>query len=361
MIRPTRSSARFMMLLNLPKIYTEDGWLNVPAVRSFMLRERLPFLFCVGGRATGKTYGALEDVRQRALDGQGKFAYMRRTQTQADLVRKDELSPFKRLDLDHGYYTRTAVITKQVSGFYDGDEGPLLGYCLALSTMSNTRGMDFSDVTDLVYDEFIPEAHERPITGEADALLNCYETINRNRELQGRQPLLLQCYANANNLANPIFNGLGLVDIARKASEKGKEIWTLPERGIVLLFLDNSPISKAKAGTALYKAAGKSAFSSMSLGNQFKDANDNTIGTAPLQELSPIVAVGDMCVYRHKSTRAWYVNRHVSGNPKRFDTGSVELQRFRNSHIWLWRAYLGRKVFFDSYGTELLFRQYFGA
>ena len=359
MIRPTRSLAPFMMRSRID-LYTADGWLNVPAVRSFMLKNGLPVLLCVGGRATGKTYGALQDARARALTGP-KFAYMRRTQTQADLVRKDELSPFKRIDLDHNFYTRAAVITKQVSGFYDGDEGPLLGYCLALSTISNTRGMDFSDVTDLIYDEFIPEAHERPITGEADALLNCYETINRNRELQGRPPLLMQCYANANNLANPIFAGLGLVDIARKASAEGREMWTIPERGILLLFLDNSPISKAKADTALYRMTAGSSFAAMSLGNQFKDANDNTLGSAPLRELSPIVAVGEICIYRHKGSRRWYVNRHISGAPKTFDSGEVELQRFRSSHIWLWRAYLSKKVLFDTYSTELLFRQYFGA
>ena len=112
----------------------------------------------------------------------------------------------------------------------------------------------------------------------------------------------------------------------------------------MLLFLDNSPISKAKAGTALYRAAGESSFASMSLGNQFKDANDNTLGSAPLRELSPIVAVGDICIYRHKGNRLWYVNTHVSGAPKTFDSGDVELHRFRNSYIWLWRAYLSRKV-----------------
>ena len=90
-------------------------------------------------------------------------------------------------------------------------------------------------------------------------------------------------------------------------------------------------------------------------------SNDNTLGSAPLRELSPLVAVGDICIYRHKGNRQWYVNKHISGAPKTFDNGEVELQRFRSSHIWLWRAYLNRKVLFDSYSTELLFRQYFGA
>lgn len=348
-----------MMNWKKPNLYTVDGWLDIPVIRQFMLEEDLPFLFCVGGRATGKTYGALLDARQRAGVGGSKFVYMRRTQTQADLIRKDELSPFKRIDADNDWYTRSANLTKQISGFYDGDGGPLLGYCVALSTLSNVRGMDFSDCDCLIYDEFIPEAHERPIIGESDALLNAYETMNRNRELQGRPPMLLMCYANANNLSNPIFTGLQLVDIAQRVSAEGREIWIIPERGILLLLLDNSPISKAKSKTALYRMSSGSTFENMSLSNVFADANDNTIGTAPLKELTAVVHVGDICVYRHKDLRKWYVNTHVSGSPKHFDSGPVELVRFRSAYVWLWRAYLRKDVYFDKYSTELLFRKYF--
>lgn len=348
-----------MMSWKKPNIYTDDGWLDVPAIRQFMLSENLPFMFCVGGRATGKTYGALLDVRQRAAAGDAKFVYMRRTQTQADLIRKDELSPFKRIDIDNEWYTRSANLTKQISAFYDGDAGPLLGYCVALSTLSNVRGMDFSDVDCLIYDEFIPEAHERPIIGESDALMNAYETMNRNRELQGRPPMLLMCYANANNLANPIFTGLQLVDIAQRVSREGREIWMIPERGVLLLLLDNSPISKAKRGTALYRMSRGSDFDKMSLSNVFADSDDNTIGTAPLKELRPVVSVGDLCVYRHKDRRQWYVNTHASGAPKHYDSGPLELVRFRTAYVWLWRAYLQKNVYFDKYSTELTFRSYF--
>ena len=39
--------------------------------------------------------------------------------------------------------------------------------------------------SDIIFAEFIPEAHERLIKNEAAALFNFYETINRNRELDG--------------------------------------------------------------------------------------------------------------------------------------------------------------------------------
>ena len=46
---------------------------------------------------------------------------------------------------------------------------------MALSTVSNLRGFDMSDCTLLIYDEFIPEPHERPLKNEAAALFNAYE------------------------------------------------------------------------------------------------------------------------------------------------------------------------------------------
>ena len=196
-----------MMHLNLPKIYTEDGWLNVPAVRSFMLRERLPFLFCVGGRATGKTYGALEDVRQRALDGQGKFAYMRRTQTQADVAGSPIYCPVKSITQDI-FPDRSG---KNLYQLIDKDKN-VYGYIAALSTFSNLRGFDASEIDWIIFDEFIPESSERTMKNEGETFLNLYETVNRNRELKGKKPVFVLLMANSNQIAYSILLQLQLMN-----------------------------------------------------------------------------------------------------------------------------------------------------
>lgn len=340
------------------RLYTDAGWMDFPSIRHYMHQKGLPFCFVWGGRGIGKTYGALEAVREDSVSGAGKFIFVRRTQTQVDLISKPELSPFKRLDLDHGYITVCKPVSKYVSAFYNEDDF-MLGYTAALSTFSSMRGFDASDVNIIVFDEFIPESHERPIKNESDALLNLYESVNRNREMDGHAPVDLMCFANANNLTNPIFMGLGLVNIAHRMERERRAVWEIKDRGILLINLNNSPISKAKAETALYKLTKNTGFADMALRNDFGTETASTYGSRPLAEYIPVVAVGEICVYQHKANETYYVCGHISGTPDIYGSGDVAVSRFRTAYIWLWRLYMSNQLEFQDIQTEVLFRQYF--
>ena len=347
----------------IKQLYLEDGWLNIPAVRSFMVEYNLPFLFCIGGRGIGKTYGALEDARERSLadpEGKHKFMLVRRTQSQVDIISKQDLSPFKAIDLNHVTYTECRPVSKFTTGFWVEDT--LIGYVAALSTFSNLRGFSAADIDLIIFDEFIPEAHEKPIRNEADALLNLYETVNRNRELTGSPPCLLMCYANSNNLANAIFSGLGMISIVENMQRKGREQWVIEDRGVLILNLDASPISRKKANTALYRLAGdQSDFSKMALANSFRSDTGSVHGSRNIAEYSPILAVGDLCVYEHKSDGSFYVCTIFSGSPERYDANKVDLARFKSQNIWLWREYMRGNIVFRSLEIEILFQRYFSA
>lgn len=344
------------------KLYTPEGWLDVPAI----MDSGYPFIFVCGGRGTGKTYGALQEVRRRSAPQQ-RFMFLRRTQAQIDILNKPEFSPFKAIDRDNGYITLVKPISQYSSGFYNATEtddgkpvatGAPLGYTAALSTFSNLRGVDMSDVQWCILDEFIPQAQERPLKHEDQAILNCYETINRNRELQGRQALQLLCLANANTLGNPMFLSLGLVRQAERMQLKGREIWTDDKRGILLVMLQRSPISEAKRDTALYRLQQDTEYSRMALNNEFSGEERGSSKAVPLKELVPIVAVGEICIYRNKAG-GLYVSGHKSGSPDTFGTGPNELRRFRTKYPWIWYQYLNRKVIFDEYVNEILLRQYY--
>ena len=67
------------------ELFREDGYLNIDGIV-----KAATFIFMVLARGTGKTFGALK----YAVDSGEKFIYMRRTQTQADMIRTDEMSPF---------------------------------------------------------------------------------------------------------------------------------------------------------------------------------------------------------------------------------------------------------------------------
>ena len=345
----------------ISNLYTTDGWVDIPAVRSFMREAGLVFLFCFGGRGIGKTYGALSDARSRALEdpeSKHKFLLVRRTQSQVDIISKQELSPFKRIDLDHAFFTECRPVSKFTTGFYADDT--LIGYVAALSTFSNLRGFDASDVDLIIFDEFIPESHEKPIRNEDAALLNLYETVNRNRELDGQDPALLMCYANANNIANPIFAGLGLISTVEQMQKKHREQWILEDRGVLLLNLDASPISRAKSRTALYRLAGEqSDFGKMALSNSFRSDTGSEHGSRNIREYIPVLSVGDLTVYEHKSNGTFYVCELRSGSPETFQANKTDLARFKSQNIWLWREYMTGRIVFRSLEIEILFQNYF--
>lgn len=342
-------------------LYDASGWVDIPSIRFYMRQRCLPFLFCFGGRGIGKTYGALLDARSESVKNDSGFVYLRRTQTQADMCAKPELSPFKQIDTDHAFLTEVRPITKYTSGFYNED-GKLLGYTAALSTLSNIRGVSMQPFVDLIiYDEFIPERHERPIKHESDALFNAYETIARNVELSGKEPVQLCCYANANDVGNPIFTGLGIVNIVHKMNRDNRQVWEIPDRGILIINLDNSPVSVRKADTALYRLTKGSGFSEMALHNTFQNAAESEYRSVPLSECKPVVSVGELTIYEHKSNGSFFVTNHRAGSPTEYGSGDTDLARFKAAHIWLWREYLQRNVIFLDYSVELLFRSYFGA
>lgn len=337
------------------KLYDENGYVNIKGI----VNLRLPFNFVVGGRGTGKTYSALKTVKEEDI----KFMFMRRTQSQAELINKPDFSPFKSLNTDNGWNVVTRPITKYNAGFYDTSKEESknvpIGYTCALSTISNVRGFDAQDVKILVYDEFIPERHERPIKNEGSALLNAYETINRNRELKGHQPLQLLCLANSNDLSNPIFLELGLVKKAERMQRKGQEIYIDRNRGIGIFMLSGSPISNKKRNTALYKVTRGSEFERMSLDNTFLNVDYNNVVVRPLIEYKPLVSVGEVCIYSHKNTGKLYVSTHVSGSPIRFSCGEHDLERFRKLYSWIWVEYMQNNVEFEEILCEILLTKYY--
>ena len=201
-------------------LYLESGFINI----RHCMRSGCPFVIIVGGRGTGKTYGAL----QAAIEDQTPFILMRRTQAQADLIGKTEFSPIQPVVNDMGRTQSCKSLSKYTSAIYldpDAEEPKLAGWTAALSTFSNLRGFDASSVQLLIYDEFIPESHERPIKNEGDAFLNCYETINRNRELQGRPPVQAMLLSNANRMDSPILDALGLIPILERMNKTGQETY----------------------------------------------------------------------------------------------------------------------------------------
>lgn len=344
------------------KLYDENGYVNIEAI----LNTGLPFLFVTGGRATGKTFGALDYI----IEHKKKFVFLRRTQSQVDLINKPEFSPFKPV----ADYRNIEIVSKPLSkynvGFYLGEEndegkvdpvGGCLGYSMALSTISNLRGFDASDVEIMVFDEFQPEKHERPIKNEAQAFFNAYETINRNRELQGRPPLQALCLSNSNDAGNALYMELKLISKVETMKKKGQKYSLDYNRGIGIFLLDDSPISRKKSETALYRATAGNEFEEMALSNDFADFKYTSINPQPIKEYKAICTVGEITFYRHKSkNNQYYCSTLQSGTSpdEIYNADETDLKRWYRRYSFLWESYMKDRIYFEDATSELIFNKY---
>lgn len=330
-------------------LYLESGYLDARAI----LHLGITFNFIIGARGVGKTFGFLDVAQADGIP----FMLMRRQQSQTDIINRPDFSPFKAICEKRHINITTESAGKYSARFIKDDQ--VIGYTCALSTISNMRGFDASDVKLLLYDEFVPEVHDRPIKEEGKAFLNAIETIGRNRELDDEKPLQVVCMANAFNIANPIFLELGLVGIAERMKLKGQEIYINRERSLSIIMPKSDKIIGRKKHTALYKLTDQSSFSDMALKNDFIYNPSDNVEPQVIKEFKPMVTVGEITIYKHKSQRAYYVSEHRSGNPPTYKTDEIELKRYLKQYGYILnRAYINNNVKFENILTKSLFELY---
>lgn len=340
-------------------LYDKNGYVDI----GWILSRGYTFNAIVGGRGTGKTFTSLK----YCLENHIPTMLMRRTQSQEELISNPDFSPVTPVaELLEETYT-CARITKNISGIYktvSNEDGEIVRevlpsiYTCALSTISNVRGFNGDRIELIIFDEFIPEPHERLIKEEGKAFLNAYETLNRNRELQGRPPIKVLLLANSNSPTNPIFLTLGLATRAERMQRKRGEIYEDKDRSIGLYMLYASPISSRKSETALYKLADDE-FKSMALANDF-EIETKRVKSKSVINLKPLAAVGNLCIYKD-GNMTYYVSMHKSGNPPTYTTAEEDLKRFRKRFIWMGKAFLEDRFIYENAFCYELFKMYIGA
>lgn len=341
------------------QLYDSSGYVNIQA----LMDHPATFIFCYGGRGTGKTYGTL----QWAVDHEIGFMYTRRLKSQAEVAAGDDMQPFNAINMDRGWSVVPFKANQYTWTFADSElddkgilrQGKRHGVMSALSTFKSIRGLSAEWIDLFIHDEFIPDENERPIKGEAKALFNAYESLNRNRELQGRPPMKLICLANANDIANPVFMELGLVRIAEKMRREGRDWYYMPKQRMLLVDLFRSEISEQKSRTALYDLTRGTEFYNMAVKNSFMGIEKGRIAHQNVREYRPIVKAGEITIYRHKSRHEYYVTVLSSGRPPVYGAGEKDKERFRKKYSYIWREYMQRRVVFEEYLDEILFCRMF--
>lgn len=336
-------------------LYLDSGYVDW----EYIYQRSNPFCFLIGGRGTGKTYGGLLEAVKRYRKTGEEFIFMRRTQKQLDMVTRPAYNPFRPINNKEkwscpyvGFYPEGLGLYGIYDLYHQDDAktpetGDRLGYGLALSTISNLRGFDASGVGSIIFDEIIPEEHERKIQFEGTAFLNAYETINRNRELDGIPPVKAFLLANSNALYSPILIELELVSTISKMLKKGLYENHFENRGISIYLLNNSLISKQKKSTALYKVAGKN-YSDMAIYNTFASLDNPYIKSENLTQYIAVGTINGLTIYRHKGLYRYYVSPHKSGNPKQYPYTKSGIASFKREMLDLRVALYENNVYFEN-------------
>ena len=97
----------------------------------------------------------------------------------------------------------------------------------------------------------------------------------------------------------------------------------------------------------------------MALHNTFRIEGEQQIGSRNLQEYRPVLTVGVLTVYEHKSREEYYVSFHKSGSGESYTDERIELLRFKDKNMWLWGAHMDRAIIFETYSAMRLFEEYF--
>lgn len=323
----------------------------------FSLRGRsdLPFQIFIGPRGVGKTYSAL-DI---SLDSDVCAMYLRRTAVEADMAMSNYTNPYKRIAKDKGIDIVADKDTgiKNIGVFkqrlVDKSDDVFVAYAASLTGFANVRGADFSDVTHIIYDECVPELHKHKIKHEGKAFLNLYESINRNRELNGEQPVICYMLCNSINLCSDLFAELRVISIVEHMLRHNILRYSDRLRG-VYVELVQSEVSLAKDNTALYRLVGDSTYRNEALKNQFTNNDLSLIAKAKLKEYVPYITIRSQSIsytmYTHKSLYRYHIS---ASNIKQGAISINDVSAIRRAIKQMYKLALSDKaITFDSLATK---------
>lgn len=311
------------------------------------------FNFFLGGRGIGKTYSAFS----YAFDSDLSFLYVRSTETQIKTcLSPDRGNPFKKWAYDHkrSIFIRSGEDINdivEIAGKDDDGEAieKMWGYAVSLSTFENLRGADFQQLDLIIYDEFI---QIKTLAYDSfRAFLNMYESVNRNRELEGRMPVRVLFLANTQELRNPILEGFDVVNEIEKMKLSGQKRLS---RSDIYVELCESEVSAEKEKSVLYRNLKPGdAYLDEAIRNEFS-RNDFSGIRKPknLREYKPICMIDDVTVMKHKSRLSFYCAKSYCNKVNRFNSKNQRGLFFRSYGGQLQLAYGRDALLCDSFMTR---------
>ncbi len=327
-------------------LYLDNGYIDMDWI---MARKATGYCI-IGGRGTGKTYGAMKYL----IESNKSWLYLRRTAEIIETIKGESFNPIcamlRRMGIDYTLEPEGKITVIK----YNDVKCVMLG----LSKVAGLRGFDSSYIDYILYDEFIPEEHEREIKSASTALMNCYETINRNRELDGHPPVKLILLANSNNIFSEILQGFYLTEHYMSMIKRGVEYEVNNPDGWCIVYLANSPISRAKSNTFIY-SQGNTVYNNMAIANSFGSANIGDVKSLNLRGCTPLSTLSDeFTIYARPKNDGLYIASPVYGqcleytNPDMFARDHLTFARCATMRLCVYQTVTIKEKFLSLFGIR---------
>lgn len=349
------------------KVAKNDGMYT----RTFgYFKAKYAFNFFIGGRGTGKTYSTLNDM----LDYADCPLFLRRTHAEMVTIMDTKNSPavgrvfkmlsdpYKRELCMFGKPSTYGVICTrmydEVEEKWKYNNSHPLGYASTLMTMQK-RGIEMAEVDFIFLDEFIRKKNERrTFKNEYDALMDTYDTVNRNREFDGYPPVYLFACSNSNSIYNDIFKGFGVVNSLEnllRRNSKEFHYYDSSKSLAIHLLPDTDEFLKKRSESVVAKATQDTEYGKMSVGNEFSYDDFTNVGRRSIQGCYPVCSHEDMYVYASKGQNLYYLS-YSHAYCKHFKNNSIDNSRFYSyiGHT-LANNYGKGRVYFESYELKMRF------
>lgn len=338
-------------------------WYNFARLFSFGAM----WMFVVGGRGMGKTYGAKKYVIKRALKGREQFIYARRYKSEirgrgeffTDIMEEFPGYEFRVNGLKAEACKRSDITEDGKKKWF------VIGFFVALSNAQTYKGVPFPNVKTIIFDEFINEKGQlRYLDDEYNVFMNFYVTVDR---WQDKTRVLF--LANSVSIDNPYFVSLGIVP-------KNGEEWVIGDIDPVdgkPFYVANFPDAKDFANQVFDTRMGRfikdSDYAKYAVGNEFADNHDKLLEgktSSARYEFTLETHKGKLSIWRDLREGKFYIRgKHpkdtvdytlVHGNVDE----DVTLMVFADRPLSELRtAYRHGRVFFDAAPTRNNFLEVF--
>lgn len=313
-----------------------------------------------GGRGIGKTFSILKHRCTNAYHDpeHNKFIWLRDSN---EVVKKIAAgnSLTRPIELSDQLFPHISI--KKIEGnycFVVDENDAVIGYLMALSTFHNARGISYEDVSCIVWDEFIPEEGTLVKKNQGSIFLNMYESVNRNREFDGADPVKIIFLSNTNDIYSDVLADLGVASIIEQMQADQKDHYE--DADILIQFLSSAAFYEKKKDTFIYRINQNNKFNAMALDNSFTNSTSLIKRSVRLKGSKGLLTVDNAYTLIEMPDNSLYFKRGAWKDLLNYDMDNdQEAILFRLLFTDKLRLqYIAGNMFFDSIYTQRKILEY---